>query len=156
MTSNILRPNSMDKITDRIYIGTYSSAAALDYSNREGITDILNCTPDPHVGLADFQVNQINIRDGFEIPPELIRFALETIQRAIHNGGKILVHCHAGVSRSVSLVCAHLMYAGFSWDEAVHFVRSRRPQAFPHPAIERSIKQYFGNCINAKTTMLGE
>lgn len=146
----------MDKIIDRIYVGNYSSATMLDYDNPEGITYILNCTPDAHRGLKKFQIRQLNINDGVEMSPEVIRFALEMISEAIHNGGKILVHCHAGISRSVSLVCAHLMYAGFSWDEAVEFVSSRRPQAFPNPHIARSIKHYFGNYINSRTTLLGK
>jgi len=152
----IISVRELTKITDQIYIGTYSSAQMLDFTNRVGITHVLNCTPDEHAGLKGFNVRQLNINDGFEIPAEAIRFALVSIATAIHNHGRILVHCHAGVSRSVSIVCAHLMYAGFSWDEAVDFVRSRRPQAFPHPNIERSIKNFFGKNINSRTTMLGD
>jgi predicted protein tyrosine phosphatase len=146
----------LTKITDQIYIGTYHAAQMLDFTNRAGITHVLNCTPDSHQGLKDFNVRQLNINDGVEIPAESIRFALMTIASAIHNHGRILIHCQAGISRSVSIVCAHLMYAGFSWDEAVDFVRARRPQVFPHPNIERSIKHFFGRNVNARTTMLGE
>jgi dual specificity MAP kinase phosphatase len=153
--SQIVTPREISKITDRIYIGTYHSATMLDFTNSAGITHVLNCTPDPHDGLSKFRVSQLNINDGYEIPFDTIQFALGFIDKAVRDG-KVLVHCHAGVSRSVSLVCAHLMRAGFSWDEALEFVRSKRPQAFPHPKIERSIKQFFGNTINAKTTMLGE
>lgn len=151
---SVITARSMNKITDQIYIGNYSSAEMLDYGNREGITHILNCTPSYHEGLESFNVKQININDGFAIPLESIRFAIESITEAVSSGGKILVHCHAGVSRSVSLVCAYLMYTGFSWDEALQFVRERRPQAFPHPLIARSIKQYFGKTINATTSLL--
>jgi protein-tyrosine phosphatase len=158
MTSDqlVVTSRELTQITDQIYIGTYHAAQMLDFTNRVGITHILNCTPDAHAGLKKFNVRQLNIMDGYETPAESIRFALMTIASAIHNHGRILVHCHAGISRSVSIVCAHFMYAGFSWDEAMDFVRSRRPQAFPHPNIERSIKHFFGKNINARTTMLGE
>jgi protein-tyrosine phosphatase len=152
----IITSREISKITEQIYIGSYASASALDHSNTEGITHVLNCTTDPHEGLKNLEVYQININDGFEISPEYIRFALTIMAKAIHNGGKILVHCHAGVSRSTSLVCAHFIQAGFSWDEAVSYVRLKRPQMFPHPNIERSIKNFFGNNVNATTTMLGE
>lgn len=151
----ITKSQGMNKIIDRIYIGNYQSADMLNYRNPEGITHVLNCTPDAHRGLRDFDVRQLDIDDGFEIPVDIIRFAISTIADAIHAKGKILVHCHAGVSRSVSLVCAYLMSCGFSWDDALQFVRARRSQAFPHPNIERSIKHYFGNYINSKTTLLG-
>lgn len=154
--SKLLRAKPMDKILDRIYIGNYNSATMLDYKNEEGITHILNCTPDPHDGLDKLTVHQININDGYEIPVDQIAFAIRTIGRAIEKNGKILVHCHAGISRSVSLVAAYLMYVGFSWDEAINFIKNRRPQAFPHPNIEKSIKQYFGGLITLETSLLGD
>ena len=144
----------MNKITDQIYVGCYHAASMLDYSNREGITHILNCTPDPHQGLKDFTVNQLNIHDGYEIPAEIIGFAIKCISEAVKDGGKILVHCHAGISRSTSLVCAYLMSCGFSWDDAVALVKAHRPQVWPHPNVERSIKNYFGKTINPNTTLL--
>lgn len=153
----ILLPNQlMDKITDRIYIGSYHSAQNLEYRNEHLITHILNCTPDPHSGLKDFQIRQININDGYEISSDTLWFAIKTIGEAVHKGGRILVHCHAGISRSPGIVCAYLMYNGFSWDEALQIVRYGRPQVFPHPNIERSIKQALGQVITAKTTLLGD
>lgn len=156
MISNLLRPQPMDKITDRIYIGTYHSAKMLEYENRAGMTHVLNCTPDAHKGLRSLHVYQLNINDGYEIPVDSIQYAIGIIGRAVESGGRILVHCHSGISRSVSIVCAYLIHAGFSWDEALRYVQAHRPQAYPHPNIERSIKQYFGNYINVNTTLLGD
>lgn len=146
--------NPIDKITDRLYIGNYSSATMLDYGNREGITHILNCTPDAHQGLQNFEVCQIAVNDGHELPPDAIRTALRFIAQALHNNGKVLVHCHAGISRSASIVCAHLMKAGFSWDEALDLVRIHRPQVYPHPLVSLSIKKFFNQYLGPQTTML--
>ena len=154
MESNIYQPRLMDKITDRIFIGCYTAAQNLDFGNRHSITHVLNCTPDPHRGLSDLKVRQLNIHDGNEVTPENIRFAIDCIEEAVHNGGRILVHCHAGISRSTSMVLAFFMHNGFSWDEALEIVRRARPQAWPHPAIERSIKKFFGT-IDPSTTLLG-
>ena len=152
----IITPNSgMSKITDRIFIGNYYSAEMLDYGNRNSITHVLNCTPHYHKGLKDLTVNQINIDDGFEIPAESVLFGIRMISEAVRSGGRILVHCHAGISRSPSMVAAYLMYNGFSWDEAVDFIRRRRPEIFPHPNIERSVKKALGTAITPLTTMLG-
>jgi dual specificity phosphatase 12 len=155
VASNIIIPRLMNKIIDRIYIGAYHAAQDLDYRNEHGITHILNCTPDPHVGLKSFQVRQININDGNEIPRDELMFAVATITAAVQQGGKILVHCHAGISRSPGIVCAYLMSIGFSWDEALDIVRRARPQAYPHPNIERSIKKILGQTINLNNTLLG-
>lgn len=147
---------AMNKITDRIYIGNYSSAQMLDFSNRESITHVLNCTPDTHDGLKNFKVSQLSVHDGYDMKAEDVQFAVRMISEAVRNGGKILVHCHAGISRSTSMVCAYLMYCGMSWDEARDFVTRRRPQAFPHPNIERSVKKAMGDVISPLTTLLGE
>lgn len=153
----IIKPGQdMNKITERIYIGNYHSAEMLDYGNRNSITHVLNCTPDYHRGLKNFTVNQINIDDGFEIPAEQVLFGIQKIAEAVRNGGTILVHCHAGISRSPGIVAAFLMYNGFSWDEAVDFIRIRRPQIFPHPRIASSIKKALGSAITPLTTLLGD
>ena len=152
----IISTYGMNKITDRIYIGPYHSAQALENRNPEGITHVLNCTPHPHPGLKGFKVRQLNIDDGTEIASEHIFFAIKSISEAVHDGGKILVHCHAGISRSVSMVCAYLMYNGFSWDEALDIVRRGRPESFPHPLIKLSVKKALGQYISPATTMLGD
>jgi protein-tyrosine phosphatase len=145
----------ISQITDRIFLGPYHAAQNLQYRNEYGITHVLNCTPDPLDGLQKLQVRQMNIHDGEAIPPDLVRFGVRSIDEAVKSGGKILVSCHAGISRSPSMVCAYLMYNGFSWDEALAFIRSKRPQVFPHPVIEHSVKKTLGQMITPETTLLG-
>jgi protein-tyrosine phosphatase len=145
----------MNKIIDRIYIGCYSGAQNLQFRNEPGITHILNCTPDTHsYGLKDFRIHQININDGNEVPFDEFWSAIQFIEMAVQSGGKVLVHCHAGISRSPGIVCGYLMRHGFSWDEALQLIRRNRPQVYPHHNIERSIKKYVGLVIDEKTTLL--
>lgn len=57
--------------------------------------------------------------------------------------GKSLVHCVAGVSRSVSLVMAYLMkYSDMSLKEAFHHVRSVRPQVRPNLGFFKQLIEY--------------
>ncbi|KAI8925328.1 protein-tyrosine phosphatase-like protein, partial [Entophlyctis helioformis] len=61
-------------------------------------------------------------------------------------GARVLVHCHAGVSRSVTLVIAYLVLAtGMSLDEAYAHVRKRRPVAKPNVGFARQLAEYFGD-----------
>jgi protein-tyrosine phosphatase len=145
----------ISRITDRIYIGSYSGAQLLEYRNEYGITHILNCTPEAHEGLTEFKINQICVNDGSDMTTEQVWFGIKSIEHAIHSGGRILVHCQAGISRSPSFVCGYLMYQGFSWEEALDLVRWQRPQVFPHFKIERSIKKALGQVLDEKTTLLG-
>lgn len=57
--------------------------------------------------------------------------------------GCVLVHCGAGISRSVAVVVAYLCrYAGMSYAEALAFVKSKRPQATPCDAFAAAVKRW--------------
>jgi protein-tyrosine phosphatase len=58
--------------------------------------------------------------------------ACQFIKEGISKGG-VLVHCHAGVSRSASCVIAFLMQdKKMNFQEAFAFASKRRPLIFPN------------------------
>jgi protein-tyrosine phosphatase len=58
-------------------------------------------------------------------------------------GRGVFVHCRNGVSRSGLVVVAHLMTRhGWSRDEALAFVQSRRAVVRPHPAFMRLLQEW--------------
>lgn len=57
----------------------------------------------------------------------------EFIESNLANGVNVLVHCHAGVSRSAALVLAYVMKKlGLSFESAFEFVKRRRPRIRPN------------------------
>lgn len=57
--------------------------------------------------------------------------------------GCVLVHCGAGLSRSVSVVIAYLCrYAGMSYSEALSLVKARRPGAAPADCFKLAIERW--------------
>ena len=65
------------------------------------------------------------------------------IHEAIQNGGVVLVHCFAGVSRSSSVVIAYLMrYHGMSYMQAYSHVKARRPWICPNYGFVNQLKRY--------------
>ena len=57
----------------------------------------------------------------------------EFIEEALTSGGKIVVHCEAGISRSGTIVVAYLMRKNnWSRDEALAFARTKRPKYHPN------------------------
>lgn len=67
----------------------------------------------------------------------------DMIEKTRQEDGKSLVHCVAGVSRSVSLVLAYLMkYADMSLKNAFQHVRSVRPQVRPNLGFFKQLIDY--------------
>lgn len=60
--------------------------------------------------------------------------ALAFIQDSLNSGGKVYVHCVAGISRSASVVIAYFVqYHSMSLHAAFKFVEERRPLIRPNP-----------------------
>jgi len=104
------------RVDSHVYIGGYLAAADADYVRREGFARILKLFADTpeypggrhrHPGVT-YKV--VEAEDRADYPLD-VHFAdcLEFIQDGIRRGEKTLVHCHAGVSRSGTIVLLHLM-----------------------------------------------
>lgn len=68
--------------------------------------------------------------------------ALEFIDTALKGGGKVLVHCSQGVSRSATLVIAYLMWrSGSSYDEV--YAKVKEARGITNPNIGESVKSFW-------------
>lgn len=124
----------MDKISDKLYLGNLKGASDLNALKQAGITHILQVA----AGIKpffpkDFTYKVISITDTSQ--SSLIRHfpaAIAFIKEGISRGG-VLVHCHAGVSRSASVVIAYLMQENhMDFQSAFAFASKRRPVIFPN------------------------
>ncbi|KAA3672421.1 dual specificity phosphatase 10 [Paragonimus westermani] len=102
-----------------------------------GITHIVNVSQSVPISFkesAEFKYPHLPASDTNQ---ENLRLALDRAivftNEARESGGIILVHRHAGVSRSVAVVMAYLMFIWphFNVVRALNFVHSRRPVAEP-------------------------
>lgn len=60
--------------------------------------------------------------------------AFKYIDQCRDNKGRILIHCHQGISRSATIVLGYLMYASkIPLKAAYDIVRIHRKQIFPNP-----------------------
>ncbi|XP_056679342.1 dual specificity protein phosphatase 22 isoform X8 [Monodelphis domestica] len=76
---------------------------------------------------------------------ESIRFIHECRLR----GEGCLVHCLAGVSRSVTLVVAYVMtITDFGWEDALHMVRAGRSCANPNLGFQKQLQEFEKNEVH--------
>jgi protein-tyrosine phosphatase len=84
------------------------------------------------------------LQDTLEFP--ILHFfdeAVEWIDSKRKDGHNVLVHCHAGVSRSATIVVAYLMrFKGWTAIEALSYVRLRRERAKPNASFWNQLLEY--------------
>ncbi|VDN05792.1 unnamed protein product [Thelazia callipaeda] len=120
------------------------------------ITHIINATNEvPNLkSLSNYERIKLWIDDTPDtyIYPHL-EIQSDQIQSIIADGGRVLVHCVAGVSRSASICLAYLTkYHCRSLRDAYHLMASKRPLVRPNIgfwrqliSFEQGIKETFGS-----------
>ena len=143
-------------IFDRLYLGCMFAAKRLDQTNPWQIDRVVNCTKEFYkLESPDIRVIQMNQDDGVAFDPFKLVHAVDWIQGCLTGGHRVLVHCHAGMSRSPAVVAAYLYTCGFDFDQALHFIQQRRPVVDIAPAIWRSTRQAFGIAPSLGDSMFG-
>jgi atypical dual specificity phosphatase len=123
----------------RIYIGDAASAKNKQYLRVMGITHVLNTAEGTRFGQVDtghsYYRDMPSLRYmGFPMidqpTTDISRYfyiASKFIENGIQSGGKVLVHCMMGMSRSATCVLAYLMISRkMSAAEAIRTVRMHR------------------------------
>lgn len=144
-------PNSKDfapfEILPHLYLGCRKVATHLENLKEARITRILNVTssvPNQFEHLKGFSYRQIAVEDSHDVNmlqhlPEAFSF----IEDAKANSEKVLVHCHAGMSRSVTVILAYLMKNyGHTLDSAYEFVKERKSDISPNFSFMGQLLEY--------------
>eukprot|EP00931_Biecheleriopsis_adriatica_P072731 TRINITY_DN47146_c0_g1_i1.p1 TRINITY_DN47146_c0_g1~~TRINITY_DN47146_c0_g1_i1.p1 ORF type:complete len:680 (+),score=196.20 TRINITY_DN47146_c0_g1_i1:106-2145(+) len=103
-----------------------------------GVTHILNCTQDlpapSDEELGDLKWHRLCLADvENQDLGEALEEGLQLIDQVQSAGGKMLIHCHEGKSRSVSLCVAYLIARQqMPLADALAFVKSKRPISRPN------------------------
>jgi len=86
----------------------------------------------------------VPIDDGPPAPDlAWLRRQVEFIDARLKAGDTVYVHCFDGVSRSGMVVLAYEMYKhNWTRDEALQFVRSKRPVTRPNPAFWDRLREW--------------
>ncbi|KAL4224481.1 hypothetical protein ACF0H5_015182 [Mactra antiquata] len=135
----MLPSDPYDEVYPNLYIGEESAAKARTELKRIGITHVLNAGEGKddgyHVHTNHVMYRKVNI-EYLGIPAtDMMSFNLskyfqksvDFIETALDGGGKCLVNCKIGASRSATLVLAYLMIKRhLPVQDAVRLVREKR------------------------------
>ncbi|XP_071955624.1 dual specificity protein phosphatase 14-like [Antedon mediterranea] len=130
------RVHCLSEITDFLFVTSFRGADSPTALRAKGITCIINATCDKHTNhdMSGFDVISIPVND---VPEANLRQYFDVVAEKIRSvkkdGGKTVVHCHAGRSRSVTLVLAYLMRCEhMTLHDAYKLVKLRRELVRPN------------------------
>lgn len=130
----------MNFVTDRIAIGSWRSASNLAKLKEKGVGAVLNVARNLDInfmgdkthGHFPIEYQKVGMNDSYDNDPCMLVAAVITLEQLLKRHEKVLVNCQAGASRSVTVVCLHLIKTeGISFKEAIDRVKERREQAGP-------------------------
>ncbi|XP_066430625.1 dual specificity protein phosphatase 4 [Eleutherodactylus coqui] len=128
-----------------LYLGSAYHAARRDMLDALRITALLNVSSDcPNHFEGHFQYKCIPVEDNHkaDISSWFIE-AIEFIDSVKDSNGRVLVHCHAGISRSATICLAYLMMKKrVKLEEAFEFVKQRRSIISPNFSFMGQLLQF--------------
>ncbi|KAM7391546.1 hypothetical protein PAMP_022228 [Pampus punctatissimus] len=135
------------RVTDHLYLSNCRAASDASQVTRNKITCIINVTETRSSSPAPPGVEEcihIPVSDS-PVSPLYGHFddVADKIQLTAERGGRTLVHCNAGVSRSAALCMAYLLkHRGVTLLEAHRWVKTCRPMVRPNNGFWKQLIQY--------------
>ena len=71
----------------------------------------------------------------------------EFIEKAIENGGEVLIHCRHGQSRSVTITAAWLIYKNkMNVEDVLKYIKNKRPRINPNKGFVEQLYKWYNDC----------
>ncbi|XP_064400025.1 dual specificity protein phosphatase 6-like [Halichondria panicea] len=134
------------EILPHLFLGCRKVAASLQHLKDSRITRILNVTSSEPNNFESqgFEYKQIAVEDSHDV--NMLKYLPDAfcfIEDARMNNEKVLVHCHAGMSRSVTVILAYLMKNyHHTLDSAYDFVKQRKQNISPNFGFMGQLLEY--------------
>lgn len=135
----------MSLIKDGIYIGNWRDAQNRAFLVNHKITHIL-CSASELRPVFKKEYDYLHLNAQDTIYYNIFKHfdtASNYIKDCVESGGKILVHCFAGISRSSSFVLAYLIkHESLKLDQAIQLCRSKRSIVNPNPSFMTQLRRW--------------
>ncbi|KAI2797588.1 Dual specificity protein phosphatase 22 [Blomia tropicalis] len=135
----------MNQIVSGLFIGNYRDSKDLSQIKANSITHILSIHDSAKCGtIQDIKYFCIKAADSFD--QNVIQFfpkCNDFIHKARSDGGNVLVHCLAGISRSVTIVVAYLMsITKFTHKQIIEAIRFVRKESEPNLGFVKQLRDF--------------
>ena len=134
--------SAFDQVLPGLYIGSYETASDLEVLRSNSITHILTVASDlpprfeHHFTYKIVQALDMDTQDL----SKSFASCFEFIESSINSGGRVLVHCLYGISRSSTIIISYLMAKLIlKFAEALSLLQSCHPQADPNLGFVRQL-----------------
>lgn len=147
---DLTRPPSLPQggpveILPYLFLGSCSHSSDLQGLQACGITAVLNVSascPNHFEGLLRYKSIPVEDNQMVEISA-WFQEAIGFIDSVKNSGGRVLVHCQAGISRSATICLAYLIQSHrVRLDEAFDFVKQRRGVISPNFSFMGQLLQF--------------
>ncbi|KAE8614709.1 hypothetical protein XENTR_v10008274 [Xenopus tropicalis] len=128
-----------------LYLGSAYHASRKDMLDALGITALINVSANcPNHFEGHFQYKSIPVEDSHKADiSSWFNEAIDFIDSVKNSGGRVFVHCQAGISRSATICLAYLMRTNrVKLDEAFEFVKQRRSIISPNFSFMGQLLQF--------------
>jgi rhodanese-related sulfurtransferase len=148
-----MESNPADEILPGLWLGNRHAALDPEYLRERKIRAVFNCTKDIPFEKSIPRQYRVPVDDNLQAPEirnlelwsyEIVYKIMAEMRQAKKENTSVLVHCAAGMQRSAASMAMYLIAAkGMRSDEAMAFIKERRPIAFrPSANFEKAIRGF--------------
>ena len=130
----------MQVLQDNVYLGRYPSVKEYKELEVQGISMALNLAMEQQIQKKGLPQIRLPYLDQTIQSPELLHKGVLYIEKYKTKG--VYVHCALGLSRSVLLASAWLLFQGYSIEEAQSEIAKIRPNYVKSPYMEITLNIY--------------
>ncbi|KAM9811062.1 dual specificity protein phosphatase 18-like [Neosynchiropus ocellatus] len=136
--------SGLSRITDYLFLSNARAASDVALLARNNITCVISVTERATAPPPGLEFLHVPVSDSPSAPlGDHFDLLSEKIRRTAELGGRALVHCNAGVSRSASVCMAYLVrHERASLREAHEWVKRSRPVARPNAGFWEQLIRY--------------
>jgi len=139
-------PRSQCQVTPQLFVGPQFRQRGWRHLLSWGITGVVNLRrefDDCSLGVSIPHYLHLPTTDDDPILSEDLQRGVDFITREIDHGGKVYIHCGAGVGRAPTMAAAYLISQGDTPDQAYARIRATRSFIRPTRGQREELQRYY-------------